>query len=256
MKKNYHHEYKFAPIAAMVIAYAIIPVAFVAAFVLHPIYTTAAVAIYIGALGLVEKELRRIERRKLLKGEAQRFTGICFAGDGGSLSTAVFGILFSIYQIPLFLNSFQGPIALIHGAADYRRGFWDGEKPISTIEMANLFPRGFVYNLISCHNGFHGNFARAGQLFLRPTCTMNKYPARFSYDEKTKSAIVWAGPEMEKALWVFLPVMLYVAPLFKAILKKIYPLEVLLYNSRGDRRKQATEELFAKTFENIRSKPC
>lgn len=255
-KNNAHHVYEFAPIATAVIIYAIVPVAFITAFVLHPIYMTAAVTVYIGVLGLVEKELRRIERRKLLVGEAQKFTGICFGGNGGELTNAVFGILFAIYQIPLFLNSFQGPIALIHGAPNYRRGFWNGERLISTVEMANLFPRGFVYNLISCHNSYHGNFAREGQLFIRPLATMNEYPSRFSYDEKTKSAIVWGGPEMERALWVFLPVMIYVAPLLKALLKKIYPIEVLLYNGRGDRRKQATEEIFAKTFENFRNKPC
>lgn len=255
-KNNAHHVYEFTPIAAAVIVYAIIPVAFVAAFVLHPIYTTVAVAVYIGILNFAEMELRRIERRKLLKGEAQRFTNICFGGNGGELTNAVFGILFAIYQIPLFLNSSQGPIALIHGASNYRRGFWDGEKPISTIEMANLFPRGFVYNLISCHNAYHGNFAREGQLFIRPIVTMSEYPTRFSYDEKTKSAIVWAGPEMQRISWVFLPMMLYVVPVLKAILKKIYPIEVLLYNGRGDRRNQATEKLFNKTFETIRNKPC
>lgn len=241
-KQNYHHEYHFAPIFGAVVIYAIIPVALITAMILHPIYTIGIFAAYCGVLTLIEKEMKRIERRKLLVGKAQMFRGICFS-DGSQLTDGVFGLLFGIYQLPLFLNSFQGPIALIHGCASYRKGFWNGEKQITTREMADLFPKGLVYNLISCHNSYHGNFARDGQLFIRPVCTMNEYPVRFSYEERTNSAIVWSGPEIERALWVYIPMMLYVFPILKAILKHFYPIEVLLYNGKGDRRKQQEAEM-------------
>ena len=236
-KNNAHHEYKFAPIATEVLLTAILPVGLIAGFILHPVYTAIVVAIYVGAANYLGWRLKMVGRRKLLKGEAQKFTGVCFA-DGTPLTEKVVASVFGLYQRPLFLNSFEGPIALVHGIPSYRRGFFDGEKAITTEQMADLFPRGLGYWLISCHNGYHGNYARAGQMFLRPVCTMNRYPIAFDFDEKSNSAIVWSGKEIAIMEVIMIPMILYATPIVKYIVTAFAPLENLLHNGRGDRRNQ------------------
>lgn len=237
MKNQYHHVYRFWPIVINVLLEAIVPVGFIAVLIQHPIYTIAFVAVYVGLSCLLIRNMKVIGRNKLRKGEACQFTGVCFA-DGSKLTEKIVASVFGIHQRPLVLNSFEGPIALVHGIPSYRSGFFDGTKAIGTQEMADLFPKGTGYWLISCHNGFHGNFAREGQLFVRPICTMDEYPVAFDFDEKTNTAIVWSGVELQTMEFLMLPTFLYIAPLAKVFLNAFVPLENMLHNGHGDRRNQ------------------